>query len=421
MSGSSAHQSMSECSSSDGEPTEPVRSSPVRAFPEEAGEYPAPAPPTSPPLIIDEEFDDTGSLDREYDGTFEGPEKTLEACFRPGKSHTQSGCRGLPRESLDRILRKARCTIMSCISNAHLDAYVLSESSLFVYPYKVVLKTCGTTTLLRCLPQLLHEAKTVCGCELEWVGYSRKNYTFPNGQLFPHTSFSDELGYLQKHSRYYDKLKGSAHILGPLTGDHWFVYVADKCERPAELAKERTLNLMMFDMHEDAASIFYKDRYATAEEQTRASGICDLVPGATIDAQNFEPCGYSMNSVHHASYSTIHITPESECSYASFETNTALKSYTALIRNVLRIFRPRRFVVTMFADDAGLGDLSEDPFDDTAVMLPGFGVYTQSNAASNTVVETDTVCRMATWELNEKAFDRTIHQHRMSRRTATFS
>ena len=75
----------------------------------------------------------------------------------------------------------------------------------------------------------------------------------------------------------------------------------------------------------------------------------------------------------------------------------------------------------MFADDAGLGDLSEDPFDDTAVMLPGFGVYTQSNAASNTVVETDTVCRMATWELNEKAFDRTIHQHRISRRTATFS
>jgi S-adenosylmethionine decarboxylase len=58
------------------------------------------------------------------------------------------------------------------------DAYVLSESSLFVWPFKMMLKTCGTTTLLRCLPRLL-KYTALLGLELEWVGYSRKNYSFP--------------------------------------------------------------------------------------------------------------------------------------------------------------------------------------------------------------------------------------------------
>ena len=131
-------------------------------------------------------------------GAFEGPEKTLEVCFLPGAGDIR-GCRGLTRAQLDCILEEARCTILSRMSNAHLDAYVLSESSLFVYAHKVVVKTCGRTTLLRCLRRLVQEATSTLGLQLEWVGYSRKNYCFPDDQVAPHGCFEDELRYLKAH------------------------------------------------------------------------------------------------------------------------------------------------------------------------------------------------------------------------------
>lgn len=119
--------------------------------------------PQAPPTEDYYHDDDNSSGEiREYTGVFEGPEKTLEVCFRTAdgsipspEDGARAGLRRLAREDLDRICARARCTILSSVSNRYLDAYVLSESSLFVYPYMVVLKTCGTTTLLRCIAVLI--------------------------------------------------------------------------------------------------------------------------------------------------------------------------------------------------------------------------------------------------------------------------
>ena len=121
---------------------------------------------------------------------------------------------------------------------------------------------------------------------------------------------------------------------------------------------ERTINLMMFDMSSEVANIFYKQSSTgedcTGKEMTAKSGIDHLCPGATIDETAFTPCGYSMNAILHDSYFTIHITPEKECSYASFETNTSLKDYASMVRNVLNVFKPKRFVLTMFGDEGAV-------------------------------------------------------------------
>ena len=106
--------------------------------------------------ILSEDEHSGDVIDRDYTGMFEGPEKTLEVVFRrtDGTEHQvistgdlsgepsstpgpikRVGLRRLPRDDLNRICARARCTILSVVSNRYLDAYVLSESSLFVYPY----------------------------------------------------------------------------------------------------------------------------------------------------------------------------------------------------------------------------------------------------------------------------------------------
>lgn len=47
---------------------------------------------------------------------------------------------------------------------------------------------------------------------------------------------------------------------------------------------------------------------------------------------------------------TIHITPEPEFSYVSFESNVASSNYGDLIARVIETFQPGKFVVTIFAN-----------------------------------------------------------------------
>lgn len=325
---------------------------------------------------------------------FEGPEKTMEVVFRSDMG-PENGLRTLTRKQIDFLCMKAKCTIVNHTSNNFLDAYVLSESSLFIYKHRFIMKTCGTTTLLHCLSYLMEFADEL-GMDLFWVGYSRKNLMFPSAQLWPHSSFGDEIRYLSTHEQLTTRLRGNGHILGPITGDHWFVYVADHSETSPFYkripsmplpppSRERTLNMMMFDMDLEVAKTFYKSACETGKEMTIKAGINNLCPGATIDDLAFTPCGYSMNAILHESYYTIHITPEPQCSYCSFETNTILDNYVPLVRNVLMTFKPQRFVLTMSGDELAINDMKQVPTDLSSISLPAFGNYSRTSVSSTNV------------------------------------
>lgn len=51
-------------------------------------------------------------------------------------------------------------------------------------------------------------------------------------------------------------------------------------------------------------------------------------------------------------YWTIHITPEPEFSYVSFETNLSQTSYDELVRKVVDVFKPGKFVTTLFVNQS---------------------------------------------------------------------
>jgi S-adenosylmethionine decarboxylase proenzyme len=113
---------------------------------------------------------------------FEGSEKRVEIDFALSAGAPSTGLRALSRDQLDELMTLAACTIVSSRSNAYLDAYVLSESSLFVYPTKWVLKTCGTTKLLNAVPRLL-ELATELGMQPRRCKYSRASFLFPDQQV----------------------------------------------------------------------------------------------------------------------------------------------------------------------------------------------------------------------------------------------
>jgi len=281
---------------------------------------------------------------------FEGPEKKLEVRFKPVDDN-EVGLLAVLQSRWQEILDTVKCTIISTTKNDHFHSFVLSESSLFVYPYKVVVKTCGTTTLLHCVSSLQVLAKEH-GSEVEMILFSRKNLNFPTRQLYPHNNFDDEVHFLNK------LFHGEGFILGPVNKDNWHVYVADyrKIET-IQASTSQVFEVMMHDLDPSVMAQFYKKEGVTARDTTKASGIVKLLPGSVIDDFQFEPCGYSMNGLLKNWYWTIHITPEAHCSYVSFETNAPLSSYTRLLRKVLSTFRPGRATVVVLADEgAPCGD-----------------------------------------------------------------
>lgn len=77
-------------------------------------------------------------------------------------------------------------------------------------------------------------------------------------------------------------------------------------------------------------------------------GLRSLFPSSLIDDYLFDPCGYSMNGLDNSGFYTIHVTPEKESSYASFETNIMSTDTDNLIRSVLTIFKPKVGVRKVF-------------------------------------------------------------------------
>lgn len=288
-------------------------------------------------VFQDKEYLSLESLDCTLSG-FEGPEKNLELDFRRRNSKTveNSSFRVVSQNRWSDILSHAQCSILSRIENESLTAFLLSESSLFVFDEKIILKTCGRTTLLRTIPSLLVLAEELDFC-VDFVRYSRPFFLFPSEQTYPHDSFDSEVQYLEKF------FQGHSYTLGAMDGKTaWHLYVADQSEK---YSSEQTLEIIMFDLDSEAVSHFFSSKgYTSGMETLECSGLKSLLPSdeenTFYDAYNFDPCGFSLNVLNKNVYYTIHITPESHCSYASLECNALVDDFTPLMMSTLELLKP---------------------------------------------------------------------------------
>lgn len=165
-------------------------------------------------------------------------------------------------------------------------------------------------------------------------------------------------------------------------------------KRVAAPRPDQTLEILMSRLHPSVCASFYHpssspttpytsplyaddpsdaDAHALGSQLSQTLGITDLLPGATLDSFLFSPCGYSSNAVQGDRYATIHVTPEPDYSYASFETNldfvsspstanattgstilpssaesTKTTSLQELVEKVLVIFKPAKMSMTLF-------------------------------------------------------------------------
>ncbi|GMJ02018.1 S-adenosylmethionine decarboxylase 4, BUSHY AND DWARF 2 [Hibiscus trionum] len=252
---------------------------------------------------------------------FEGFEKRLELHFFSDHNDptVTMGLRLIDFDSLNEVLRVVQCAVVSAVGNHFFDAYVLSESSLFVYPTKIIIKTCGTTQLLKSIRPLIHLANdlglTLCGCR-----YTRGSFIFPKSQPFPHINFKQEVIYIEENLPDALCFRKASVMPSKLPSYSWHVFSAG--DGGHFLADDTfTVEVCMTELDRVMARKFFKTSHdsAVAKRMTELSGIDGINPRVFVCDFEFDPCGYSMNGVDGDRYSTIHVTPEDGFSYASFE------------------------------------------------------------------------------------------------------
>lgn len=262
---------------------------------------------------------------------FEGSEKKLELVTQGFK------LRELPWWT--EVVEIAGASILSKISTSEVDAYLLSESSLFVFDNRVVMITCGRTHLVKSALFLLSQIPLSA---IEALYYERKNEYFPRQQP---SHFVDDLRTLES------VISGKSYRFGELDDHHLFLFQSTPQKKPQWDPRESTLEILMHGLTGAAREAFNQGNQDKARRAVADLGLgAKLFSGHQIDEYYFTPCGYSLNALCGGHYATLHVTPEEIGSYASLETNDLREEdLGGYIRQVLEIFQPRSFDIVLFS------------------------------------------------------------------------
>jgi len=230
---------------------------------------------------------------------YEASEKRLELTLAPDSKPL----RALGRKAWDKVAAAAGAKVLSRLSTEACEARLLSESSLFVWDDRVVMTTCGRTTLAAAVVEML---RVIPKTSVRSLLYERRRERFPDRQP---SSFLEDARILRR------LLPGRTRRFGRRLSLYRFG------RRPAQAPP--TVELIMHGV-----------QAAGGLPKTLRGLLC----GFKTDEHFFRPSGYSLNALSGKRYCAVHWTPDGADSYASFETDACTDES---LGEVLRLFRPR--------------------------------------------------------------------------------
>jgi S-adenosylmethionine decarboxylase len=258
---------------------------------------------------------------------FEGSEKKAEVLI----DHNQlSLLNDIGDDFWAALVECCNAQILSCVRNEKCKAFLLSESSLFVWDDRFVILTCGVTELVKSVEYFIHH---IGMDKIANLTYQRKNEYFSHAQP---SCFGDDIKLLSQY------LPGKALRFGELDSHHNFVFHQDNGFKACRDSK--TYELLAYQISQQAS-----DRLTTpgltATDIRAFLQLDTLLPNFELDDFVFEPYGYSVNAISDDRYLTIHVTPQANSSYVSVESNLNLIKLAPVI---LAVLQPASFDLLSF-------------------------------------------------------------------------
>ena len=217
------------------------------------------------------------------------------------------------------ILKAAKCKIISKIDNENnkVHAYLLSESSLFVFSEKIILKTCGTTTPLHSIPIFLN-LFSKHSMEVEYLLYFHRDWFFSEFQKYPYNRFEDEVQYIIKcfnknvhHMVYHFQSENNVNIISvehcennqmkENNNDFLVDFVNNKKDKDN---KCHFFEISMTSINRNVMDMFYIDHkleaksYLEKVNQLFVNLLHANESGIKTDVHFFKPCGCSTNGLY---------------------------------------------------------------------------------------------------------------------------
>lgn len=215
--------------------------------------------------------------------------------------------------------------IISTLHTHQCRAYLLSESSLLVWPHKILIITCGTTRLIDAVEYFLTH---ISQQQVMGLLYQRKNEHVATVQS---SHFFDDVARLDRH------LHGTTYRFGQLHDHHNYLYHVNHCQ--SLFTSTQTFQLLIYQLSEQSCDLFYS-RQLTANQVRRHLCLDQILSGFAIDEHLFQPSGYSLNALKQDCYLTVHVTPNIEASYVSIEANFNLFPH---VMNIIATVKPAAF------------------------------------------------------------------------------